>query len=204
MRVLVACEESQIVCKAFRERGHEAYSCDLQACSGGHPEWHMRMDCFQAMWQSSWGLIIMHPPCTAICTTGNRTYGVGKPKEKIRNDSVLWTGELFRMAINVCPKVAMENPKGVLNSFITWLPKPQYIQPYQFGHNESKMTGLWLSGLPKLVPTKIVDPIWIISKSGKRHSPTHWNNPSTNNPQNARLRSKTYEGIAKAMAEQWG
>lgn len=200
MRVLVACEESQIVCKAFRARGHEAYSCDIQECSGGHPEWHLKMDVFHVIASNDWDLIIMHPPCTALCTTGNRTYA----NSKKRIDAAIWTNELFRFATNKCNRVCMENPKGVLNSVFPWLPKPHYIQPYQFGHTDSKLTGLWLYGLPKLIPTNIVDPIWITSKSGKRHSVTHWKNPSTNKPENAKLRAKTFPGIARAMAEQWG
>jgi len=203
LRVLVACEESQVVCKAFRARGHEAYSCDLQSCSGGHPEWHIKGDVWMVLFFMKWDLIVMHPPCTAICTTGNRSYGVGKPKQIFRLKSAIWTQELFKMATNLCSMVCMENPKGVLNGLFPLLPKPQYIQPYQFGHKCSKMTGLWLYGLPKLIPTHIVEPEWITSMSGKRHSKIHWENPSTNNPENAKLRSKTFPGIANAMASQW-
>ena len=203
MRVLIACEESQTVCKAFRERGHEAYSCDLQACSGGHPEWHLQIDVFEALYLKKWDLIIMHPPCTAICTTGNRVYGIGKVKEQIRKESATWTQELFKQATNVCLRVCMENPRGVLNGMFEWLPKPQYIQPYNFGHPTSKLTGLWLHGLPKLQNTETVTPEFVISRSGKKHSKLHWETPSTNNLENAKIRSKTFPGIARAMAEQW-
>jgi hypothetical protein len=149
MRVLVACEESQEVCKAFRAKGHEAYSNDLQECSGGHPEWHLQYDCFQAMCLGKWDLIVMHPPCTALTVSGNGTYGTGKPKHNKRIEAAKWTSKLWHYAISMCDQVCMENPVGVLNRLVKELPKPQYIQPWQFGHGEQKKTGLWLYGLPK-------------------------------------------------------
>ncbi len=198
MRILIACEESQEVCKAFRKLGHEAYSCDILDCSGGHPEWHLKMDVFKAISLKNWEMMIAFPPCTYLTVTANRAF-LGNPERwKKRLEAVNFVWNLMNVDID---KIAIENPKGVLSSHIR---KPdQYIQPYEYGHPDSKMTGLWLKNLPKLNPTKIIEPEWITSKSGKRHSKTHWNNPSTNNPDNTKLRSKTYPGIAKAMAEQW-
>lgn len=187
MRVLVLCEESQVVCKAFRGRGHEAYSNDLLSCSGGHPEWHLQMDCFDALNSRTWDLIIMHPPCTAIAVSGNSTYAGTQE----RKDAADWTCNLFQMATLKCDRVAMENPVGVLNTYHPILPKPQYIQPWQFGHGETKKTGLWLYGLPELKPTNIVEgreqKVWKMGPS----------------PERSKMRSKTYQGIAEAMAKQW-
>lgn len=191
MNVLIACEESQEVCKAFRESGHEAYSNDLLDCSGGHPEWHLKMDAKEAILLKKWDLIIMHPPCTHVAVSGNRWYGTGMPMHEKRIDSVSWIQSLWDLARSVCDKVALENPVGVLNKMGDF-PKPQYVQPWQFGHGETKKTGFWLHNLPKLVPTEIVDGreqrVWKMPPSKDR----------------AKLRSKTYRGIAKAMADQWG
>ena len=196
--VLVACEESQEVCKAFRNLGIEAYSCDIIPCSGGHSEWHLQMDVFKAIEKYEWEMMIAFPPCTYLTTTANRSFLNNPERWEKRLQAVKFFHRLLNAPID---KIAIENPKGVISTHIR---KPdQYIQPYHFGHRDSKMTGIWLKGLPPLEPTNIVEPEWIISPFGKRHSKTHWQNPSTNNPDNARLRSKTYPGIAKAMAEQW-
>lgn len=198
MKVLIACEESQVVCKAFREKGHEAYSCDIQECSGGHPEWHIKDDVLNHL-NDGWDLMIAHPECRFLTCTANRVFANNPDRWKKRLESMEFVKKLMDAPIG---KIAIENPKGAIS---TWIRKPdQYIQPYQFGHKDSKMTGLWLKNLPLLVQTKIVEPDWITSPSGKRHSLTHWKNPSTGNPDNAKLRARTYEGIAKAMAEQWG
>lgn len=190
MKILIGCEESQIICKAFRDLGHEAYSNDIIECSGGHPEWHLQMDVFEALKLKKWDLVILHPPCTALAVSGNAHYGTGKPKHHLRLHALSWTQNLWFEAIKVCDHVALENPVGVLNTMGNF-PKPQYIQPWQFGHGETKKTGLWLHGLPKLVPTDIVDgreqKIWKMGPSDDR----------------AKLRSKTYPGIAKAIANQW-
>lgn len=201
-RVLIACEESQVVCKAFRQRGHEAYSNDLIDCSGGHPEWHLKMDCFDALAFKVWDLIIMHPPCTALAVSGNSTYGVGMKKHNERLDAIEWTGMLFEIATMHCRKVCLENPVGVLNhyAFGQILPSPVYIHPWQFGHPEQKKTGLWLYGLNPLVPTNDVY-CHMTTLPKKERERSHYRSPG---PDRARLRSKTYEGIAKAMAEQWG
>jgi hypothetical protein len=172
MRVLVACEESQEVTKAFRAKGHEAYSCDLLLCSGGHPEWHIQQDCTQVIPLKKWDLIVMHPPCTALAVSGNRWYGKGMPRNNERLAAAEWTDYLWNLAISVCDKVAMENPVGVLNQLVKGLPKPHYIQPWQFGHGETKKTGLWLNGLPSLVPTDIVEgryqKVWKMSPGPER------------------------------------
>lgn len=190
MRVLIGCEESQAVCKAFRELGIEAYSCDIKPCSGGHPEWHFQIDVFKAIGLKNWDLIILHPPCTAIAVSGNGTYGTGKHKSHMRQEGVDFAQKCWNYAKSVCNHVVLENPVGVLNRLGDF-PKPQYIQPWQFGHGETKKTGLWLYGLPKLIPTDIV--------SG-REPKIHYMSPG---PERSTLRSKTYPGIAKAMAIQW-
>jgi hypothetical protein len=199
MKILIACEESQTVTKEFRKLGLEAFSNDIIECSGGYPEWHLKMDVFEAVNFYDWNAMIAFPPCTYLTTTANRSF-IGNPERwEKRLAAVQFVWKL--MNVNI-PHIAIENPKGVLSTHIRKL--DQYIHPYEFGHNDSKMTGLWIKNLPLLERTKIVEPEWIISPSGKRYSKTHWQNPSTNNPENAKLRSRTYKGIAQAMAEQWG
>lgn len=198
LSILVGCEESQAVCIELRKLGHEAFSCDLQECSGGHPEWHLQMDIFEAVKLRKWDIGIFFPTCTFLTVTANRSFLNNPDRWDKRLEAVKFVYKLMNLDIE---RIAIENPKGVISTHIR---KPdQYIQPYEFGHPDSKMTGLWLKNLPLLKPTKIVEPEWITSPSGKRHSKTHWKNPSTNNPKNAKLRSKTYKGIAEAMAIQW-
>ena len=185
MRVLIACEESQEVCKEFRRGGHEAYSCDLQECSGGHDEWHLQVDALQ-MLKIKWDLIIAHPPCTDLAVSGARWF-----KEKQEDGRQQRSIEFFMKFINAdCPRIAVENPVCIMSRIYR---KPdQIIQPWQFGHGEVKTTCLWLKGLPPLTPTDIVE--------GREQK--CWKMPPV--PDRAKLRSKTYPGIAKAMAEQWG
>jgi hypothetical protein len=203
MKILVACEESQAVTIELRKLGHKAYSNDLIECSGGHPEWHLEMDCFSAIDIGSWDMIIMHPPCTAMTVSGNSTYGLNidktpKPKHSERIAAVKWTQRLWNLAISACDKVAMENPVGVLNTMGKF-PKANYIHPWQFGHQEQKKTGLWLYGLEPLKANDIVyDKMMLLPKNEREK--LHYLPPSKDR---ARLRSKTYPGIAKAMAEQW-
>lgn len=187
MRVLIGCEESGTVREAFKARGHNAWSCDLEKTR--IPGQHLRGDVTSAILWVQWDLIILHPPCTALAVSGNRWYGKGMPRHEERIKAIRWTYELFLRARNVCDKVCLENPVGVMNSL---MPRPQYIQPWQFGHGETKKTGLWLYGLPKLTPTNIVE---------GRDDRIHKMPPG---PNRARDRSKTYQGIADAMAEQWG
>lgn len=205
MKVLVACEESQRVCIAFREKGHEAYSCDIEPCSGGHPEWHIQDDVLKHL-DEGWDLIIAHPPCTYLTVAANKYYNVEKygDKAKIRQYERKKAIDFFMIFTSLihCPKVAIENPIGVMS---TYYQKPtQIIQPYQFGHTERKATCLWLKGLPPLKPTNIVEPDIIKHKSGKTDSRLHFETLKLPPKERSKMRSKTFEGIAKAMAEQWG
>lgn len=209
MKVLVACEESQAVTKELRRLGHEAYSCDIEPCSGGHPEWHLQVDALQLL-KMQWDMIIAFPPCTYLTVTGNRWFSVEKygekaiQRQKNRQEAI----EFFMAFANAdCERIAIENPVGVMS---THFRKPdQIIQPYQFGHHARKSTCLWLKGIPKLIPTVVVDP-GKIDKNGFSRGASldyatdengkilHWNDPRT-----AKARSKTFLGIARAMAEQW-
>lgn len=204
MRVLVACEESQRVCIAFRNKGHEAYSCDILECPGGHPEWHIQDDVLKHI-NENWDLIIAHPPCTYLTVAANKYYNVEKygkkaeERQKQRQKAI----EFFMQFTELkCPKVCIENPIGVMSSFYS---KPtQIIQPYQFGHAERKATCLWLKGLSALKPTNIVAPDIIKLKSGKTDSRLHYETLKLPAEERAKMRSKTFEGVALAMAEQWG
>lgn len=206
MKVLVACEESQRVCIAFREKGHEAYSCDIEPCSGGHPEWHIQDDVLKHL-GDNWDLVIAHPPCTYLTVAANKYYNVEKygDKAKIRWYDRQKAIEFFMEFIEqlfYCDKVAIENPIGIMS---TYYRKPdQIIQPYQFGHMERKATCLWLKGLPPLHPTNIVEPDIIKHPSGKTDSRLHYETFKLPPKERSKMRSKTFEGIAKAMAEQWG
>jgi hypothetical protein len=197
MKILVGCEESQVVCMALRELGHEAYSCDLQECSGGHPEYHLKMDVFQAIELYKWDIGIFFPTCTYLTISANRWYKdqeprksgtlVGVERRAAREDAITFFMRLYNCNI---PKVAIENPVGVISSRFR---KPdQVVQPWMFGHGETKATCFWLKGLPKLTPTDIVE---------GREQRLHLLPPSKDR---AKLRSKTFPGIAKAMASQWG
>lgn len=195
MKVLVACEESQTVCKAFRERGHESYSCDLIQCSGDHPEWHIQED-IRNLLTEYFDLVIFHPVCTRIANSG-----------------VSWLSkrDLWKDMNNACeffnlrhkfnsPKVATENPIPHKYAVKKIGKYNQLIQPYHFGHTETKATCLWLKNLPALYPTNNV--YYEMRKLPKnQQQPMHYLAPSKDR---AKLRSKTYKGIAKAMAEQWG
>lgn len=219
MKVLIACEESQTVCKAFRERGHKAYSCDIQEPSGGHPEWHIcgdvlpllngncdvtTMDGVKHRIEGKWDLIIAHPPCTYLTLAGNKWF---KPefadrfpnRQKQRKEAV----DFFMAIANAdCDRIAIENPVGVMSS--QWRKPDQYIEPYMFGNPEKKKTGLWLKGLPLLKPTSIVEPVIIHCKSGANEPRWHMETMKLPPNERAKARSKTFPGIAAAMAEQWG
>ena len=204
MGVLVACEESQRVCIAFRGKGHEAYSCDILPCSGGHPEWHIQDDVLKHL-DEDWDLIIAHPPCTYLTVAANKYYNTERYGEKARdrmasrNQAILFFLEFTKLK---CPKVCIENPIGVMS---TNYKKPtQIIQPYQFGHTERKATCLWLKGLPPLKPTKIVKPDIIKHKSGRTDSRLHFETLKLPKEQRSIERSKTFLGVAQAMADQWG
>jgi hypothetical protein len=205
MRVLVACEESQAVTKEFRRLGHEAYSCDIIQCSGGHPEWHLQQDVTPLL-KEKWDMIIAFPPCTFLTVTGNRWFNEEKYGEKAikrkadREEAV----KFFMMLANAnCEKIAIENPVGIMST--TWRKPDQIIQPYMFGDSFEKKTCLWLKGLPPLVPTNVVEPPARVQFDSGKSMPgwyaEAWSLPKE---ERAKLRSKTFPGIAKAMAEQWG
>jgi len=197
MRVLIACEESQEVCKAFRKLGHYAWSCDTLPCSGGHPEWHFQRDVLELLEHTSgfWDLIIAHPPCTYLTNAAARHLYPKKVLNQERYKKGMKAKEFFMKLLNAnIPKIVVENPNP---SKIFGLPKhTQVIQPYQHGHPFSKRTQLWIKNLPELEPTDIVE----IKESTK--VPGNWFNKGGKDRQVNR--SKTFPGIAKAMAEQWG
>lgn len=184
MRVLVACEESQAVTIELRRLGHEAYSCDIQECSGGHPEWHIQADALELI-KLKWDMIIAFPPCTNLAVSGARYF-----REKQADGRQQASIDFFMKFVNAdCEKIAIENPIGIMSTIYR---KPdQIIQPWQFGHGETKATCIWLKGLPKLQPTDVV----------KGREQRIWKMPPS--PDRAKLRSKTFPGIARAMAEQW-
>lgn len=189
MRVLIGCEESGIVCKAFRDAGHEAYSCDLLP-TRGNPNWHYCNNVMLIIGSSGpWDLIILHPDCTAMAVSGNRWYGRNMPLHQKRLDAIEWTIDLWNFAVSRSPRVALENPVSVV---FKHLPNLHYLQPWQFGHGETKKTGFALHGLEPLVPTDIVtgreQRVWKMGPSENRK----------------RDRSTTFTGIAAAMAQQWG
>lgn len=185
MLILVAFEESQIITNALRAKGHEAYSCDLQECSGGNPQWHIKGDALLAIKLRQWDMIILHPPCTYTALCGNRWYW----NSPLRQQGIDLCKSAWDLACRVCDKVMLEQPKTIMQKYIG--PKSQVIHPWQFGHGETKETWLWLKGLPLLQPTNIVDGranlIWKMPPSADR----------------GKLRSKTYQGISEAISDQW-
>ena len=193
MKVLVACEESQAVTIEFRKLGHEAYSCDIVECSGGHPEWHLQEDVLPLL-EKEWDMIIAFPPCTDLAVSGAAWFEQ-KRKDGRQQASI----EFFMKFANAkCEKIAIENPVGIMST--QWRKPDQIIQPYEFGHMEQKKTCFWLKGLPKLVGTENVkEEMMLLPK--KERERMHYMYPG---PERAKLRSKTFPGIAKAMAEQWG
>tara|TARA_R100000544_G_C2203557_1_gene48004 strand:- start:79 stop:705 length:627 start_codon:yes stop_codon:yes gene_type:complete len=205
MRVLVACEESQAVTIELRKLGHEAFSCDLVECSGGHPEWHLQTDLMELLDQE-WDMILAFPPCTYLTVTGNRWFNIERYGDKAikrhqdRKDAV----NFFMAIANAkCEKIAIENPVGVMSS--EWRKPNQIVNPYQFGDAFEKKTCLWLKGLPLLKATNEVKPPKRTEFASGKTMPSWyaeaWKLPKE---ERAKLRSKTFPGIAKAMAEQWG
>ena len=184
MKILVACEESQAETKELRKLGHQAFSCDILSCSGGHPEWHIQGDVIKEL-DKNWDMIIAFPPCTHLASSGARWF-----KEKQKDGRQQNAVDFFMRIVNAnATKIAIENPIGIMSS--KYRKPDQIIQPWQFGHGETKATCLWLKGLPKLTATELVEGreqrIWRLPPSKDR----------------AKLRSKTFPGIAKAMATQW-
>ena len=205
MKVLVACEESQAVCKEFRALGHEAYSCDILPCSGGHPEWHLQQDVLPLL-KEKWDMIIAFPPCTYLTVTGNRWFNIDRYGEKAiqRHKDRKEAIDFFMAFANAdCERIAIENPVGIMSS--EWRKPNQIINPWQFGDAFEKKTCLWLKGLPELTPTNIVEiPPRKKFDSGKSMPAWYADLWSLPKDERAKLRSKTFPGIAKAMAEQWG
>jgi hypothetical protein len=211
MKILVACEESQTITKEFRALGHEAYSCDILPCTGGHPEWHLQGDVFGFIDQG-WDLMVAHPPCTFLSVSGARhlyNKDGSKNLERYKNQREALDFVEKLMFCNI-PRIAIENPVSVISSQIR---KPdQIVQPWMFGDSASKTTCLWLKNLPKLVATNVVDKgdfkEWIDKKSGKVKRQATWYYDALINaktPEERRsLRSKTFKGIAQAIASQWG
>ena len=220
MNVLVACEESQRVCIAFRERGHSAFSCDIEPCSGGHPEWHIMQDVFPLLdgrcsfetmdgiehsIGGKWDLIIAHPPCTRLCNSGQRWLYWGDEEYRLKKKKEQEEAVDFFLKFTKadCPRIAIENPMGIMSSLYR---KPDFTyNPYDFeNETECKKTGIWLIGdIQPLKPTRKeplpkeqrTQGIWKAHFGDKKLA---WNDPET-----AKLRSKTPVGVAKAMAEQW-
>ncbi len=229
MRVLVACEESQRVCIAFREKGHEAYSCDILPCSGGHPEWHIKKDVLPLLngfcefttcdgarhrIDTKWDMIIAFPPCTHLAVSGARHF------EKKRKDGRQRQAiELFcRFFSAECDKICIENPVNIISGHYIerWFPDLAHkyglprkadctIQPYYFGNPSRKTTNLWLKGLPNLKPTNIVEPNLVRYNCANGKVVTFSKDYCQGlNDDRSKKRSKTFPGIAKAMADQWG
>lgn len=236
MKILVACEESQAVTKELRRLGHEAYSCDIIECSGGHTEWHIMQDVLPLLdgdcefvsmdgqthkIEGKWDMLIAFTPCTHLAVSGAAHFEK-KRADGRQHEAIEFFGQFLKAD---CERIAIENPVGIIGGdyIQKWFPdlaekfslpiKPtQKIQPYEYGHNAKKTTCLWLKGLPNLVPTDVVDPGEFYTHNGKKYSKgaaadtaidengkiIHWNDPRT-----AKIRSKTFPGVAKAMAEQW-
>lgn len=197
MKILVACEESQTVTVEFRNRGHEAYSCDILSPSGNHPEWHIQDD-VKNVAEKDWDMIVAFPPCTHLASSGARWFSAkqkdGRQLQGI--DFFLYFTQLD------CPKIAIENPVGIMSS--KYRKPDQIIQPYQFGDSYQKTTCLWLKNLPKLIPTNIVSKgDFVLTKAGKKKPKWYADSFSLSSSERSKVRSKTFPGIAKAMASQW-
>jgi len=188
LKVLIGCEESQVICKAFRAAGHEAYSCDLIS-TRGNPSWHYKQDIMEVIPTKQWDLIILHPDCTAMAVSGNRWYGKDMPYNDKRIQAIEWTLRLWELAKKHSYRVALENPVSVI---FKYLENVFYLQPWEHGHGETKKTGFALHNLKPLKPTNIVpgreQRIWKMAPG----------------PNRKRDRSKTLDGVAKAIVSQWG
>lgn len=211
MKILVACEESQAVTIELRKLGHEAYSCDIEPCSGGHPAWHLQVDALELL-KLHWDMIIAFPPCTYLTAAGNRHYSLRAStaeKVRLRKEERKKAFEFFmRFANSSCDKVAIENPVGYVNTH--WQKPDQILHPYYFGDDAKKRTCLWLKGLPRLKPTNILpepSPMYICEGEKCKGKAIGWcegmRGVKGGQKERSRARSKTFHGIAKAMAEQW-
>lgn len=228
--ILIACEESQTVCKAFRELGYNAFSCDIVECSGGHPEWHFRQDVFEVIdnnggtlqngkkcqIEGGWDLMIAHPPCTYLAVSGARwfynpedkdlPYNQRRPHPRFpnrRKDQEEGIDFFIRLAEADITKIAVENPIGIMSKYYR---KPdQVVQPYMFGDKARKTTCLWLKNLPPLEPTDIVDSGDMVTFSSGKSMPLWYSDAlkAKTTEERRKIRSKTFEGFAHAMATQW-
>ena len=232
MKILVACEESQAVTIELRRLGHEAYSCDIIECSGGHPEWHIKQDVLRVMnpeyydgrfgitpsisfytadgdyhqFDGKWDMILAFPPCTHLSSSGQWAYAKGFKDTSLREDAVKF---FMAFAEADCPRIAIENPIGIMST--RWRKPDQIIQPWQFGHMAEKSTCLWLKGLPKLQPDTTEKPEleyfeWTDARTGKKKRMQRWMYDIrciSDRTKRAAIASKTFPGVAKAMAEQW-
>lgn len=216
LKILVACEESQAVTKELRKLGHEAFSCDLLPCSGGHPEWHLQQDVFEVI-EKGWDMMIAHPPCTYLAVSGARWYYHPDDKDlpidqrrphpkypdraKHREDAI----EFFLALANApIEKIAIENPIGIISS--RWRKPDQIIQPWMFGDKATKTTCFWLKNLPKLESTDITDKGERIYFSSGKSQPKWYSDAfvkAKTHEERRIMRSKTFPGLAKAIAEQW-
>nr|DAU66739.1 MAG TPA: DNA (cytosine-5)-methyltransferase 3A [Caudoviricetes sp.] len=216
--MLIACEESQRVCIAFRKRGHEAYSCDIEPCSGCHPEWHIQQDVLPLIngdcefktvdgmnhkIDGQWDLLIAHPPCTYLTNAGAVRMRVKGEIVQERLKQAMKAKDFFMkfLAAN-CEKIAVENPTPM--KIVKLPPYTQAIQPYEFGHPYSKRTCLWLKGLPALIPTKIISDHTPYVNGGCKDANGNYRRFQGRKERDPKTRAKTFEGIAEAMAEQWG
>lgn len=201
MRVLVACEESQAVTIELRRLGHEAYSCDLEECSGGHPEWHLQTDALELL-KMRWDMIIAFPPCTYMTNAGAVRMRVKGEIVQDRYKKAMTAKNFFMQFYNAdCPKIAIENPTPM--KIVGLPPYTQVIQPYYFGHSFSKRTCLWLKGLPPLMPTEIIACYEPYVNGGCKDAQGNYRRFTGRKERDSKTRSKTFPGIAKAMAEQW-
>lgn len=219
MKILIACEESQAVCKAFRELGHEAYSCDIQECCGGHPEWHILGDALAALQGGQvttmdgqthdvgkWDMLIAHPPCTYLTSASairlfNRDHSIKDPD---RYQKGVEAAAFFNAFLDAdCPRICVENPTPIKRFGLPAY--SQIIEPWMFGDEWRKRTCLWLKGLPALAATDIVEPkgLWVGSTSARR-DPTVKQRYELRSCRDPKERAKTFPGIARAMAQQWG
>lgn len=202
-KIIIGCEFSQVVTKAFRDRGFEAYSCDLLPTEG-NPDWHLQMDVFDAIKEIKPEIGIFHPPCTYLTLAGNRWFNPKykqryPDREKQREEAIEFVKQLANADIK---RIAIENPLGVLST--SWKQPTQIIQPYYFGDAERKTTCLWLKNLPKLKRTNIVKPILYQYKDGRTDGNWHVKTMRLEPLERMKERSRTFQGIANAMAEQWG
>ena len=216
MRVLIACEESQEVCKAFRALGHEAYSCDIQEPSGGHPEWHILGDALKALNGGTiatmdgighevgkWDLMIAHPPCTYLTKAGAVRMRVNGKVVQERYEKAMAAKEFFNSFwMADIDRIAIENPTPM--HLVQLPPYSQAIQPYEYGHPYSKRTCLWLKNLPPLIPTKIIAEHTPYVNGGCKDAHGNYRRFQGRKERDQKTRSKTFPGIASAMAEQWG